>query len=50
MVDLSIVIPIAGIAAFATAAYLARYVMRQDAGSEKIREVAEAIREAPARS
>ena len=45
MVDLSIVIPIAGIAAFATAAYLARYVMRQDAGSEKIREVAEAIRE-----
>jgi K(+)-stimulated pyrophosphate-energized sodium pump len=45
MVDLSIVIPVAGIAAFATAGYLTRYVMKQDAGSEKIREVAEAIRE-----
>ncbi len=45
MVDLTLVIPIAGIAAFATAGYLTRYVMRQDAGSEKIREVAEAIRE-----
>lgn len=45
MVDLTLAIPIAGIAAFATAAYLTRYVMKQDAGSEKIREVAEAIRE-----
>src|SRR6266545_1756583 len=45
MVDLSLVIPIAGVAAFATAGYLARYVMKQEAGSEKIREVAEAIRE-----
>jgi K(+)-stimulated pyrophosphate-energized sodium pump len=45
VVDLTIVIPIAGIAAFATAGYLTRYVMKQEAGSEKIREVAEAIRE-----
>src|SRR3989449_3404781 len=45
MVDLTLVIPIAGIAAFVTAGYLTRYVMKQEAGSEKIREVAEAIRE-----
>ena len=45
MVDLSIVIPIAGATAIGTAAYLARYVMKQDAGSERIREVADAIRE-----
>ncbi|TLZ62796.1 MAG: sodium-translocating pyrophosphatase [Methanobacteriota archaeon] len=45
MVDLSIVIPIAGAAAIVTAAYLARYVMKQDAGSERIQEVADAIRE-----
>src|SRR3989454_9033048 len=44
-VDLSIVIPIAGIAAFATAGYLTRYVMKQDAGSDKIQAVADAIRE-----
>ena len=45
MVDLSIVIPIAGATAIGTAAYLARYVMKQDAGSERIQEVADAIRE-----
>jgi len=45
IVDLSLVIPFAGLAAIATAAYLARYVMKQDAGSAKIREVADAIRE-----
>src|SRR2546425_5782509 len=45
MVDLTLVIPIAGIAAFVTAGYLTRYVMKQEAGSEKIREVAEAIRD-----
>jgi len=45
VVDLSIVIPIAGAAAIVTAAYLARYVMKQDAGSERIQEVADAIRE-----
>jgi len=45
VVDLSIVIPIAGATAIGTAAYLARYVMKQDAGSERIQEVADAIRE-----
>jgi len=45
MVDLTIVIPIAGLAAFATAGYLARYVLKQDAGSEKMKEIADAIRE-----
>src|SRR2546428_13996013 len=45
MVDLTLVIPIAGIAAFVTAGYLTRYVLNQEAGSERIREVAEAIRE-----
>src|SRR5438445_12221097 len=45
MVDLTLVIPIAGIAAFVTAGYLTRYVMKEEAGSDNIREVAEAIRE-----
>ncbi len=45
MVDLSIVVPIAGLLAFATAGYLARYVLKQDAGSDKMREVGDAIRE-----
>ncbi len=45
MVDLSLVIPIAGAAALATAGYLARFVLRQDAGSDKMREIGDAIRQ-----
>src|SRR3989454_9338445 len=44
-VDLTIIIPISGVAAIVTAGYLTRYVLNQEAGSERIREVAEAIRE-----
>src|SRR3990170_2641916 len=45
MVDLALVIPIAGVAALAVAGYLARYVLRQDAGSDKMREIGDAIRQ-----
>ncbi|OGS50181.1 MAG: sodium-translocating pyrophosphatase, partial [Euryarchaeota archaeon RBG_16_68_12] len=45
MVDLTLVIPVAGVAALAVAGYLARYVLRQDAGSDKMQEIAEAIRQ-----
>ncbi|TLZ65094.1 MAG: sodium-translocating pyrophosphatase [Methanobacteriota archaeon] len=45
MVDLTPVIPIAGFAALATAAYLTWYVLRQGTGSAKMQEVADAIRE-----
>ncbi len=45
MVDLSLVIPIAGIAALAVAGYLARFVLKQNAGSDKMKEIAEAIRQ-----
>ncbi len=45
MVDLTLVIPIAGFLALAVAGYLARFVLKQDAGSDKMKEIAEAIRQ-----
>src|SRR2546427_2932432 len=45
MVDLTIVVPIAGLAAIGTAAYLAREVLRLPQGDENMRRIGDAIRE-----
>ena len=45
MVDLTIIIPIAGLAAIGTAAYLAREVLRLPPGDEAMQRIGNAIRE-----
>src|SRR3990172_5946374 len=45
MVDLLLIVPIAGLAAFAFAAYLTRDVLSRDKGTPKMQEIAAAIQE-----
>jgi K(+)-stimulated pyrophosphate-energized sodium pump len=45
MVDITLVIPIAGIVGLAFAGYLTWYVFRKDLGSEEMQEIGEAIRQ-----
>ena len=45
MVDITIVIPIAGIVGLAFAGYLTWYVFRKDLGTPEMQEIGEAIRQ-----